>query len=102
MPGLSKASAVGRVQRMASATPCWLPLTLPCSHRLRRQLLDRARHTTVIAAIAGGEQSGLLALLIHRAVASLTGGAVGGLVAPRVWACACLPCPVRDRRARSG
>ncbi|KAI7840917.1 hypothetical protein COHA_005349 [Chlorella ohadii] len=37
------------------------------------QLLDRTRHGSVIAAISGGEGSGLLALLIHRAVASLTG-----------------------------
>jgi E3 ubiquitin-protein ligase HUWE1 len=37
------------------------------------QLLDRARHGAVVAAISGGEGSGLLALLIHRAVASLTG-----------------------------
>lgn len=37
------------------------------------QLLDRTRHASVIAAISGGEGSGLLALMIHRAVASLTG-----------------------------
>ena len=38
------------------------------------QLLDRSRHAAVLAGIAGGEQSGLLALLLHRSVASLTGG----------------------------
>ncbi|KAI3425184.1 hypothetical protein D9Q98_008953 [Chlorella vulgaris] len=37
------------------------------------QLLDRSRHSAVIAALSGGEQSGLLSLLIHGAVASLTG-----------------------------
>ena len=42
------------------------------------QLLDRTRHAAVIAAISGGEGSGLLALLLHRAAASLTG-------APACW-----------------
>ena len=36
------------------------------------QLLDRQRHAAVVGAITGGE-GGLLSLLIHRAVASLTG-----------------------------
>ena len=35
------------------------------------QLLDRGRHTTVIAAVNSGGQSGLLSLLMHRAIASL-------------------------------
>lgn len=77
----------------AELTPCTPPLCLPqlaallqregegvpddvqtlALRALAVQLLDRSRHGAVIAAIAGGEQSGLLALLIHRAVASLTG-----------------------------
>jgi E3 ubiquitin-protein ligase HUWE1 len=41
------------------------------------QLLDRGRHTAVIAAISAGGQSGLLSMLMHRAIASLSraGGA---------------------------
>jgi E3 ubiquitin-protein ligase HUWE1 len=39
------------------------------------QLLDRSRHTAVIAAISAGGQSGLLSVLMHRAVASLGGDA---------------------------
>jgi hypothetical protein len=41
--------------------------------------LDRGRHGAVIAALASGEQSGLLALMLHRAVTSLTGGQAGAM-----------------------
>lgn len=37
------------------------------------QLLDRSRHGAVVGALSGGAAAGLLALLIHRGVASLTG-----------------------------
>jgi E3 ubiquitin-protein ligase HUWE1 len=39
------------------------------------QLLDRTHHLAVISAISSGGQSGLLSMLMHRAIASLAGGA---------------------------
>lgn len=42
------------------------------------QLMDRSRHPAVVAAVASGGQSGLLAALLHRAVASLGAPAGSG------------------------
>lgn len=42
------------------------------------QLLDRTHHTSVITAISTGGQSGLLSMLMHRAIASLAGIAGAG------------------------
>jgi hypothetical protein len=41
------------------------------------QLYDRNRHTAVILALSTGGQAGMLAMLLHRAVASITGGQQG-------------------------
>lgn len=41
------------------------------------QLLDRARHTSVIAAISGAGQGSVLSTLLHGSVASLTGASAG-------------------------
>lgn len=39
------------------------------------QLLDRTRHTPVVSAISAGGQTGLLSMLMHKAVTSVTTGA---------------------------
>lgn len=47
------------------------------------QLLDRTRHTPVVSAISTGGQTGLLSMLMHKAVRSITSGAASSDTKPQ-------------------